>query len=921
MNASLILALSVVLQFVAAFLALRLIPLTGRRRAWIMISAALFFMGARRCMTLYEGMLEGVAEVPELIVGTEWVTLIISVLMLAGIGWIAPLFQSMQRSTEALRESELRFRALSETVPTPIFICQEGRIRYANPSAEAVSGYTKDELLAMDFVDLIHPDFLKMMNNECAMMNSSLIAHLSSSHEARILTRKSEERWLDLSTAAFELEGLPALLISARDTTRRRQAEEELKRHQQQLEDLVGERTGELMETVGRLEREIAVRTRAEEAIERLSRQHRLILESVTVGIFGLDLNGKVTFVNPSAARMLGWGTADLIGQGMHPLVHHSKSDGSPYSWEECSICRAYLTGATQHIVDEVFWRKDGTSFPVEYVSIPMRDEEVRAVGTIVTFDDITERRRAEDLVKKERERFSLILDGNPIPSFVIDREHRVVLWNRACESLTGVSKEEVLGRLVDSAIFYPGSTRPILVDLVLKMDMESMERLYGKKYLARCSFHPEAFEASDQLMMAGGKKDIYFLAARLKDSNGEIIGAIETLQDVTERVALQRQLRQTQKMEAIGTLAGGIAHDFNNVLTVILGYTEIAMDDLPGGSRTHRSLEQVFNAGIRAKDLVRQILTFSRQGEQERQPVRISRIAKEALHFLRASLPSTITIRQKITSDSALVLADATQIHQVLMNLCTNAAHAMRETGGELEVALAAVNLNAATAGPDLAPGPYVKLTVSDTGHGMDREVMERIFDPYFTTKKPGEGTGMGLSVVHGIVRGYGGAIRVSSESGSGTAFEILIPRVDHASNGKEAEAREPLPTGTERIFLVDDEEALAEMEQLMLERLGYQVTVRTGSLEALEAFRAEPHSFDLVITDQTMPNMTGVELCKELLEIRPDIPIILCTGFSDLITPEKAKAMGIGAFIGKPLVRHEIALTIRKLLDKKAG
>jgi CheY-like chemotaxis protein len=202
-----------------------------------------------------------------------------------------------------------------------------------------------------------------------------------------------------------------------------------------------------------------------------------------------------------------------------------------------------------------------------------------------------------------------------------------------------------------------------------------------------------------------------------------------------------------------------------------------------------------------------------------------------------------------------------------------------------------------------------------------MDREVMERIFDPYFTTKKPGEGTGMGLSVVHGIVRGYGGAIRVSSEPCSGTSFEVLLPRIEHASNGKEAEAREPLPTGTERILLVDDEEALAEMEQLMLERLGYQVTARTGSLEALEAFRAEPHRFDLVITDQTMPNMTGLELCKELLEIRPDIPIILCTGFSDLITPEKAKAMGIGAFLGKPLVRHEIARAIRKLLDKKAG
>jgi len=542
-------------------------------------------------------------------------------------------------------------------------------------------------------------------------------------------------------------------------------------------------------------------------------------------------------------------------------------------------------------------------------------------MGTVVTFSDITERKRVDKAVRKERERLSLILDGNPIPGFVVDCEHRVILWNRACEILTEVPKERVLGKPVDSTIFYPGQVRPILVDMVLEMDMESMERLYGEKKLGRCSFHPEAFEALDQLTIAGKKKDIYFLAARLENSNGTVIGAIETLQDITEQIELQRQLRQTQKMEAIGTLAGGIAHDFNNILTAILGYTEIAMDDLAEGSRTHQSLEQVFNAGYRAKDLVRQILTFSRQNEQERQPVRISRIVKEALNFLRASLPSTIAIRQKITSDSALVMADPTQIHQVLMNLCSNAAHAMRETGGILEVSLAAVNLDPGASDPGLRHGPYVNLTVRDTGHGMKREVMERIFDPYFTTKKAGEGTGMGLSVIHGIVRGYDGAIRVHSEPGAGTSFDVLIPRIDHAPDRKEEEGCEPLPTGTERILLVDDEEVIVEMEQLMIERLGYQVTARTGSLEALETFRADPGRFDLVLTDQTMPHMTGAELCRELLEIRPDIPIILCTGFSDLITPEKAEAMGIGAFIGKPLVRREIARTIRKLLDKGTG
>jgi len=250
-------------------------------------------------------------------------------------------------------------------------------------------------------------------------------------------------------------------------------------------------------------------------------------------------------------------------------------------------------------------------------------------------------------------------------------------------------------------------------------------------------------------------------------------------------------------------------------------------------------------------------------------------------------------------------------------MNLCSNAAHAMRELGGDLEVGLAAIKLDSGTCDPNMVPGPYVKLTIRDTGHGMEREVMERIFDPYFTTKKPGEGTGMGLSVIHGIVKGYGGAISVHSEPGAGTTFDVILPRIDHTPHKKKKEPCEPLPTGTERILVVDDEDVIVEMERLMLERLGYQVTARTDSLEALEAFRADPNRFDLVITDQTMPNMTGAELCRELLNIRPNIPIILCTGFSDLITPEKAKAMGIGAFIGKPLARGEIARTIRKLLD----
>ncbi|MDP3029139.1 MAG: GAF domain-containing protein, partial [Deltaproteobacteria bacterium] len=379
-----------------------------------------------------------------------------------------------------------------------------------------------------------------------------------------------------------------------------------------------------------------------------------------------------------------------------------------------------------------------------------------------------------------------------------------------------------------------------------------------------------------------------------------------ETERAYEELRMTQRQLVQIQKMEAIGTLAGGIAHDFNNILTAIIGYTELAREAAPEGSRVQAHLQEVFRAGMRAKDLVQQILIFSRQSKQEQKPLQTDSIVKEGLKLLRASIPTTIEIRPNIERECGTVLGDPTQIYQVLVNLCTNAAHAMGEKGGVLEVSLMNVDLDADAVAqhPGLKPGLYVRLTVNDTGHGMDRAVMEQIFHPFFTTKGPGEGTGMGLAVVHGIVKSHGGAITVDSEPGRGATFHVYFPRIERG-RAPEAEAAASVPTGSERILFVDDEKALVDMIKQMIESLGYKVAGRTSSIEALEAFRAQPDKFDLVITDQTMPNMTGKMLAKELLRIRPDIPIILCTGYSELITEEKAKAMGIRELVMKPVVR----------------
>jgi signal transduction histidine kinase/ActR/RegA family two-component response regulator len=385
------------------------------------------------------------------------------------------------------------------------------------------------------------------------------------------------------------------------------------------------------------------------------------------------------------------------------------------------------------------------------------------------------------------------------------------------------------------------------------------------------------------------------------------------------EKKKLEAQLQRAQRMEAIGTLAGGIAHDFNNVLTAIIGYTELLRYDLPADSKVEANLEAIFQAAIRAKDLVQQILTFSRQGEQEKKPLRISTIIKEALKLLRASLPTTIEIRQNLESNSDIILANPTQIHQVLINLCTNSAHAMREKGGVLKVSLEDVDVEAESVAqnPDLEPGPYVKLAVSDTGSGIAPEILNRIFDPYFSTREPDQGTGMGLAVVHGIVKGTGGTITVDSTLGEETTINVFFPRITSEVT-PEARALIPFPSGNERILFVDDEKALVDIGAQLLEHLGYQVTARTSSIEALEAFRNQPEKFDLVMTDQTMPNMTGEMLAKELIRIKPDIPVVLCTGYSEIISEEKAAALGIKKLIMKPILMREISQTLRQILDQ---
>jgi len=410
-----------------------------------------------------------------------------------------------------------------------------------------------------------------------------------------------------------------------------------------------------------------------------------------------------------------------------------------------------------------------------------------------------------------------------------------------------------------------------------------------------------------------------------IRNALGEVVRMAGVAEDMTEErrvqetlVKTERQFRQASRMEAIGTLAGGIAHDFNNILTAILGYTELGLASVPKGSRTQRNLQEVLTAGHRAKHLVLQILDFSRQSGQGKKPTPIHTVIQEALKLLRASIPSTIEIRHSLMTEAS-VLADSTQLHQVVINLCTNAEYAMREKGGLLEITLEdfEVTEEKVRSVSGLQVGPHIRLTVQDNGTGMSPDVLERMFDPFFTTKPIGEGSGMGLAVVHGIVANHGGALMVDSIVGKGSKIEVYLPTIPTPVWDGSGD-QDSIPLGKETILFVDDEETIVRLGQELLSPLGYTVEVHTSSLEALNAFRQNPQRYDLVITDQTMPGMTGEALSRELLRIRPELPIILCTGFSHIMTAEKAKALGIQAYLMKPLAIRDLAPIVRHVLDK---
>jgi PAS domain S-box-containing protein len=527
-------------------------------------------------------------------------------------------------------------------------------------------------------------------------------------------------------------------------------------------------------------------------------------------------------------------------------------------------------------------------------------------------FQLISEKRQAVLLEKQVEERtdqlqalesrYRSLFEESKDMVFISTPDGTILDVNPAGLELFGIrSKEEVLGRTLVPEFYNNLEDRPAFREAIEKNG-------YVKDYEL-------VLRRTD-----GNIITVLMTATVVRDEEGKITAYRGMLRDITEQKKLEQQLVHAQKMEAIGTLAGGIAHDFNNILGVIVGYTELLRDGMPEWSQMHKNADQIMIAAKRGADLVKQILTFSRRDERERKSLTLSRIVKESLKLLRSSLPATIEIRQDIRATSGTVLANATQIHQVMMNLAANAAYAMQESGGGiLGVGLEEVYLDAEDVKKydDIKAGPYLRLSISDTGQGIPKEVIKNIFEPFFTTKEVGEGTGMGLSVIHGIVKNHQGDISVYSEPGEGTTFHVLLPCIEDEAEPKR-QSKENIPGGTERILFVDDETELVGACTQMLKGMGYDVKGESKPLEALEIFQKQPDRFDLVITDLTMPTMTGLQLANELKRLRSDIPVILCSGFTSAMTMEQIEAAGISDFIMKPIVKSKLAQVIRKVLDK---
>lgn len=791
------------------------------------------------------------------------------------------------QAAEALRDSEQKLHRFIQGFSIPAFVIdRDHKVLYWNRALEELSGLKAAEMVGTEqqwqaFYPEQRPCMADLLVDEDMALipewyggESSKSSLLDEAYEATAFFPElgAGGKWLRFTAAAIRNDkgGMVGAIETLEDITNTKRSEEELKESRQQLLD---------------------------------------IIDFLPDATFVIDNAGKVIAWNRAIEEMTGVKAADMLGRGDYEYALPFYGVRRPIIIDlvlkpDEQVERGYVTmdrrGSVLTGETYIPALRGGKAY-LRGTASALRDSKGAVVGAIQSIHDITARREAEEALARAEEKYRGIFEHAIMGIYQTSREGRILSANLALANILGYDSPEELMRMVTDL------SRQLYVEPARR---DELLRLLDERGVVR--EYEVQFHRKDQSVVW-----ISLNLRAVRDGEGALLYYEGTAQDITTRKMLEGRLIQTQKIEAIGTLAGGIAHDFNNLLAAIIGYTEMAKRKFPQGE-LQRYLDHVLNASERARDLVTQILVFSRRAEKEVKPIAIGSLIQEALKLLRATLPTTIEIRPQIAAGVDTILADPTQIYQIVMNLCTNAAHAMRERGGVLEVRLTTEEIkpDMLPLYPDLRPGRHVKLTVRDTGTGIPPAIIGRIFDPFFTTKKREEGTGLGLSVVYGIVKDYGGSITVQSETGAGSTFIVHLPAIDRETESAAVPAA-ILAEGRERVMFVDDQAILVDMGREMLEGLGYEVVPATGSAEALAIFREQPARIDLVITDMTMPGMTGKDLAKELLKIRPDLPIILCSGFSELITEEEAKRVGIKKFLMKPLSLRTLAKLVRETLD----
>ncbi len=786
-----------------------------------------------------------------------------NLLLLVILFWGRKKIIEHNEAAAALRQRELDFRTIFNNSPAPMVIVdKDNDILSVNKKFTKLFGYTREDVPTADnWWDTAYPDpaYREIVKAgwEEALTKAEASGEEIATQVWDLVCKDGTRR-----TSEFNLMPLAEVsVITMNDITERKRTEDELRKSEEHYKE------AQRLSHIGHWELDIINNELF------WSEEIHNIFETDPEK-FGASYQSFLEHIHPEDRDKVDKAYADsIINKKPYSITHRLLLEGGRVKYVQ-ERCRTEYNEA---------------------------GKPIRSIGTV---QDITEQKYAEET----RIRLETAIAQTADSILITDPDGNIQYVNPSFERITGYSCEEVTGRnprILNSARHDNAFYRDMWATI-------TSGRAW-KGHLINKKKNGELFDEEATI-------------SPVFDNSGKIINYVAVKRDVTEVLNIEKKLQQSQKMEAIGTLAGGIAHDFNNLLTIILGYTNLVKEEVAPESYISSTLDAVIQAGTRAVEMVQQILTFSRQTEDERGPIEIHLVVKEALKLLGSSLPATIAIKQEIDPECGFVESDAAKINQIVMNLSTNAYHAMLKTGGVLTVVLRPIQVDfndkIMNELMDFHPGAYIELVVKDTGSGMDKPIIDKIFEPYFSTKEQGKGTGLGLAVVHGIVKSHGGHISVSSEPGVGTEFHVYLPRMTEKAL---LDAEEVTPVdfevpreGNERILVVDDENMLATLEKMLLESLGYIVDAFFDSNEALQAFQKRPEYFDLIVTDMTMPGMTGEQLSAEIHKIRPDIPVILCTGFSELIDQEKAKQIGIKKFLTKPVGKEELAKAIRESLAK---